>query len=313
MASRNYVFTCYPEAANELTAEEVALYYAHNLEELFSDDLFAYVIVNIEECPETKRMHWQGYMELTRPARYSAITSRVPLLENTTRFAARRGTQQQAIDYCKKTESRWPGVEGFFEYGTKAAGQGHRSDLEAVSELLRNGATEKQIAEELPGMYLRYHTGIAAYIELMEDDLQPDTDFQPRAWQQQIIDMAAEEPDDRTIVWVTDPQGGRGKTRLATHLIRSHGAIQLSGQIKDMTYAYTKNRAPIVVFDITRAAQDCTGHLFSMMEMLKSGRLFNTKYRSKQVNFKPPHVFVFSNHSWDREKLSHDRVKEINI
>ena len=50
-----------------------------------------------------------------------------------------------------------------------------------------------------------------------------------------------------------------------------------------------------------------------MGEALKSGFVFTTKYQSRQVTFKPPHVIYFSNASWDREKFSHDRVVEIDL
>lgn len=310
MISRNYVFTLFFDGSDDLTPEEVALYYAHNLGELFVDELFRYVIVNVELCPTTERIHWQGYMELARPANYEAIRKRVPLFD-TAHFAARKGSQLEAISYCQKLETRYPGVGGFFEYGTKSPGQGHRSDLDSVTDLLRNGATEREVAQQLPGMFLRYHSGIAAYLDVMEEEVTPEEGFVPRPWQSDLIRMVDAPADDRTIVWVTDVQGGKGKTRLATHLIRNYGALQLSGQIKDMAYAYSKTKSPVVVFDITRAAQDCTTHLYSMMEMLKSGRLFSTKYRSRQVMFKPPHVVIFSNQTWDRANLSVDRVKEI--
>jgi Putative viral replication protein len=310
--SRNYCFTFFPEDSFELTADEVALYYANNLQELFGDELFRYVIVNVEVCPTTERIHWQGYMELARPASFVAIKARVPLLD-TANFSVRKGSQMEAISYCQKIETRYPGVGGFFEYGTRCPGQGHRSDLDSVTDLLRNGGTERTIAEQLPGMYLRYHSGIAAYLEVMEDTVEPEEGFVPRKWQADLIREVDCTADDRTIIWVTDVQGGRGKTRLATHLIRNYGAVQLSGQIKDMAYAYSRQRASIVLFDITRAAQECTGHLYTMAEMLKSGRLFSTKYRSKQIMFQPPHVVVFSNQTWDRSLFSNDRVKEITL
>jgi len=313
MVSRNYVFTFYPREADGLSVDEVAFYYAANLEELFSDPLFRYVVVNIEVCPTTDRVHWQGYMELNRPAGFVAIKDRVPLLSDA-EFGERRGTQCEAITYCQKVETRHPDATGFYEYGEKAPGQGHRSDLDSLSQMLVSGANQRAIAEAMPGMFVRYHTGISAYISVMaEDAVLPEEGFVPRPWQQDVIDLIQTEPDDRTVVWVTDPQGGRGKTRLAGHLISNYGAIQLSGAIAHMAHAYAETKNRVVVFDITRAAEERTNHLYTFAEMLKSGRIFSTKYRSRMVRFTPPHVLIFSNQSWDRSLFTADRVKEIQL
>lgn len=307
--ARNYCVTAFFEATDELSEEEIALYYAENLEELFSDPLFRYVIVNVEVCPTTEKVHWQMYMELSRPCSFVAVKKIVPLLEKA-EFAPRYGTQMEAISYCQKTETRFPGVAGFFEYGVKCPGQGHRSDMDSLTAMLESGKSAREIAVEMPGMFLRYHRGIEAYQDVMGDVVQPEEGFEPRPWQAELLAKIGEVADDRTILWFTDQQGGRGKTRLATHLVRNYGAVQLSGRVQDMAFAFSQCVSPVVVFDITRAAQENTAHLYTMMEMLKSGRLFSTKYKSRQVHFPPPHVVVFSNQTWDRSMLSRDRVVE---
>lgn len=191
---------------------------------------------------------------------------------------------------------------------------GHRSDLDSLSELVTAGKSKKEIATTMPGMFIRYHNGIAALqAALEEEDPQDDSTFQPRPWQATIINTLSAQPDDRTIFWVTDTQGGQGKTRLATHLILQHGAIELSGKLADMTYAFMNQRSKIVIFDVSRAQADFSDHIYTMAEKLKSGRLMNTKYSSRQFTFPPPHVIVFSNATWDKNKLSLDRVKETTL
>lgn len=225
------------------------------------------------------------------------------------------GTQAEAISYCSKTATRHPDVPAPFEFGVKSPGQGHRSDLDSLSELVASGKSRKQIAEIMPGMYIRYHSGIAALqAALDEDDEQDDSAFQPRPWQADVITTLQQQPDDRTIMWITDTQGGQGKTRLATHLIKQHGGIELSGKLADMTYAFMQQKSSrIVIFDISRAQADFSDHIYTMAEKLKSGRLMNSKYGSKQFTFSPPHVIIFSNASWDRSKLSLDRVRETTL
>jgi len=171
----------------------------------------------------------------------------------------------------------------------------------------------REIAEELPAVYIRYHGGIGALKAALEDNVVPEEGFEPRPWQQQLLESLTQPADDRTVIWVTDTQGGAGKSRLTRHLIRNHGALSLSGKVADMSYAYSMQRAPIVCFDITRAAAEYATCLYSMGEKLKDGVLFITKYQSRQIVFQPPHVVYFSNQTWDRTKFSLDRVKEIVI
>lgn len=310
MSSRNYMFTVFFADHNVGTAFEQALFWAHNLGEVFANEIFRYVIVNIEVAPTTGAIHWQGYMELNRPSRFAYLKNLHHLLADA-HFEARMGTQSEAISYCSKSDTRHPDVAIPYQYGQPSPGMGHRSDMDSLSELVTSGKSRKEIAQTMPGMFIRYHHGIAALqAALDEPEAEPDVDFIPRPWQKTIIDTVTAPADDRTILWVTDEQGGQGKTRLATHLVLSHGGIELSGKLPDMILAYMNCRASIVLFDISRAQADFSNHIYSMAEKLKSGRLMNSKYSSRQFTFRPPHVIIFSNSSWDRTKLSLDRVKE---
>lgn len=295
-----------------MSESEQAFYWAAVLDEVFADPIYKYACINIEVCPATQRVHWQGYVELARPARYTQLQRTHPVFA-TAHYEQRLGTQIEAISYCSKTDTRHPDATGPYEWGTKACGQGHRSDLDDLTAMVAQGKSTKEIAETMPGMYIRYYNGIAALQSALDSGDEPEQGFKPRPWQQTVLDQLTAEPDDRTIFWVTDAQGGQGKTRLATHLIRNHGGIELSGKMADMTYAYSQHKQRIVIFDISRAAADMTGHIYSMAEKLKCGRLMNTKYQSRMVTFRPPHVIIFSNSTWDRTKFSHDRVRETTL
>lgn len=307
--ARNYMCTVF-FPPGDLSEDEQAFYWLENLDDVFENPLYKFACINVEKCPTTQRTHWQAYIELHRPARFTQLQRTHPVFA-TAHYQQRMGTQAEAISYCSKIETRHPDASQHYEWGTKAVGQGHRSDLDDLTALVVAGKSTTEIAQEMPGMYIRYHMGIHALAAALEaGNQQPDDDFIPRPWQKTVIDTLTQQPDDRTIYWVTDEQGGQGKTRLATHLIRSHNAIELSGKMADMTYAYSQHKQPIVIFDISRAAADMTNHIYSMAEKLKCGRLMNTKYQSKMVTFTAPHVIIFSNSTWDRTKFSHDRVKE---
>ena len=68
----------------------------------------------------------------------------------------RLGTAKQAIDYCRKEESR---VDGPWEYG-EHKGQGKRTDIDDCVSAITDGASWKEIIEECPSTFVRYHKGL---------------------------------------------------------------------------------------------------------------------------------------------------------
>jgi len=63
---------------------------------------------------------------------------------------------QSSIKYCSKEDTR---IDGPWEKGIRPR-QGGRTDLEEVAKMVKEGATMKQIAEELPVQVIKYHKGI---------------------------------------------------------------------------------------------------------------------------------------------------------
>lgn len=274
-----------------------------------NDPDLRYAIWQLENCPTTGRPHIQLYAEF-----HNTIT-RVRLLRLWPGAHAEKanGNRNDCKAYCSKTATRDDNDDsGPHEFGDwSAGGQGARTDIQEAVETLKQGGM-KRLLNECPVAFIKYPNGFRQLAEHLENANKPsDAAFEPRPWQKKVLDLLVPEPDDRTIIWVTDVQGNRGKSRLARHLVLEHGAVLLAGRVVDMMYLYNKER--IVIFDITRAAADCTNHLYSMAEFLKNGMFTSTKYQPVQKIFAPPHVVFFANFSWDREKWSNDRVKEIDL
>lgn len=122
-----------------------------------------YLVFQREVCPETGRQHWQGFVVYkdgkTRSASQAAIGC------PNSHHEKRRGTRQQAAEYCKKEESRVPGTN-FREFGElpEERGQGHRSDLQGVADSIEAGASRSEIAGSNPSAFIKYHRGIDAFI-----------------------------------------------------------------------------------------------------------------------------------------------------
>lgn len=314
--NRRYCFTrhvtdddvaSYGFADNELCHGMVAVQWILDWPHHFTGTPVRYAIGQAEQCPTTGKLHIQGYCELLKPMRFTGLQASVALLAGA-HMEASRGTREQNIAYCSKEESRYFGPA---EFGDSGITQGHRSDLDAVGELVRNGATIREVATEFPATYIKFSRGIQDLRNALQSGPSAEEGFKPRPWQRAILEQLAEPADDRHIIWVRDSKGGQGKSRLVNHLCRNHEATSLSGQLRDMQFSYSKE--PIVCFDISRAEVEHTDHCYSMAEQLKNGRINSGKYMPEVKWFDPPHVIFFSNSLPKQGKWSEDRVKIFDL
>jgi len=100
------------------------------------------------EIGESGNEHFQGYVELKKRIDFNVIHEKLFKAH----IETRRGTQTQAIEYCKKENN-------YIEWGTPKA-QGKRNDLEEIVELVRQGATDLEILNEYPTQFLMYNQHI---------------------------------------------------------------------------------------------------------------------------------------------------------
>jgi hypothetical protein len=161
-------------------------------------------------------------------------------------------------------------------------------------------------------MYLRFSRHAKDLYTASTPDFD-DGDFEPYEWQQDLLDSISEEPDARTIYWVYDETGGKGKSRLASHIIAKHDGVLLSGKLDDMKYAFAQDISRVAIFDLTRTQADCMKGLVSFAEALKNGVYMNSKYESRMVIFKRPHVIFFANFMPPENVWSADRVALIDL
>ena len=133
---------------------------------------FKYVCYGREIAPTTGTPHLQGYLEIKNPSTTGNI-------QNQLRAAGCRGmtllyangTAQDNMDYC--------GKEGeLVEFGTRPKGQGKRTDLDSVSDLIKSGGNYKAVAEQFPVAFIKYNRGIQALIAAMA----PYRDFKTRVY-----------------------------------------------------------------------------------------------------------------------------------
>jgi hypothetical protein len=143
---RNVCFTSFNSEAAFLTWTEETL-----------PDQVRYLVWQQEEAPETGRRHYQGYMELLRSTRASAI--KVLLGDRAAHLEKRMGSAKQAADYCRKEESRVEGTAPV-ELGNMGGNQGSRTDLGSVAAAIAEGVSVNAIAQEYASTFIKYSKGI---------------------------------------------------------------------------------------------------------------------------------------------------------
>lgn len=118
-----------------------------------------YLVFQQEECPTTKKKHWQGYIEFKNRKRFEQVKD---VLGQKAHIEARRGNSQQASDYCKKTETAVPGTQ--HEEGTLS--KPAECGLDAVKAMIDAGGNAEDVAEQHYGQYMRYRKNIDHYIAM---------------------------------------------------------------------------------------------------------------------------------------------------
>lgn len=134
-------------------------YFAEELEIEENEDI-KYCVFQKEKCPKTGKIHFQGYVELTKPMRRKATQEALGI--EGAHLEKRRGTREEARDYCMKEETR---VDGPWEIGEFGKGQGARNDLSKLKEV----ALSRPIGEVVLGehvknfQHLRFAEGLQKY------------------------------------------------------------------------------------------------------------------------------------------------------
>lgn len=248
--------------------------------------------------------HLQGFVIFTSNHRLAAAKRAI---DDRAHVEPARGTSAQAAQYCKK--------EGDFEeFGQLPANQGKRNDFEELKEWIVNQPQKpnpQQIAEEFPSLFIRYGR-IMEWVDLIYPSV-PVVEGDPNEWQRTLDERLRGDPDDRTVIFIVDRRGGRGKTWFCKWFLSQHSdEVQLLRMAKRDDVALSINESKrIFLIDIPRSQSEFLQ--YSVLEQLKDGLVFSPKYQSRMKHLKKAHVVVFMNEAPDMVKLSADRYDVINL
>lgn len=235
----------------------------------------------LEVAPSTGRLHWQGW------ARHTGAKT----FEQWHKFLPER-------TWIEKQKARHDVAAYQYTYD-----EGKRITAEETS---RRGLSQDERGPHYKGIMLPTR-GVVSPLEGKE--LYP--------WQSEAMAMYQGPISDRTIVWFHEAEGNTGKSALAKHLALRGDVLTVSGNAGDVKHGAStwvmgdpKSKVEpkplrLVIWDIPRSKDNFLS--FQALEDVKNGCFFSPKYESRQVIFNAPHVWVFSNHEPELDKLSRDR------
>lgn len=286
----------------------------------FSERDVRYAIWQKEKCPDTGRIHYQLYLEGSRPHRFKKWKE---IVGHDAHIEEARKPREACIKYCSKEATRVEGEE-WHEFGERDVNKGGRPPtkeealrviLQRIASIGLDGFREEDVVK-----YTLYKREIhAALNEQRRLDVEKaqKAAFSAAAllpWHQSLlntIDELIRTEDRRKIIWVWSADGNQRKSWMAAYLRVMRGAVPLGAKLDAAQMIY--NGEPLVTFDIPRSQYEFIGHFYTLAETLRNGEIVSSKYMSEVKVFNPPVIVFFANQRPDYNKWSADRLIEFNL
>lgn len=132
---------------------------------------FKFFIYQKEKCPETGRIHYQGYCEFKEKKSFKCIKKIFG--DDKIHIEPRMGSQMDAIAYCSKEETR----EDIPIKVGKPSQQGHRSDLDSICDAIEARHTKREILLQFRGNALRHISHICKAVDIYWDKDKTDREI----------------------------------------------------------------------------------------------------------------------------------------
>ena len=128
-----------------------------------------YSIFQVEVGHQEETEHLQMYLNFTESIRFKKLKEYFP----SAHFEEAQGTSAQCRDYCSKVDTR---VRGPFEYGNFTE-ERSRTDYQGFFDMVKNGASNMELQEVYPSLYMRERNKIDSY---RQDYFHHEHDFRMR-------------------------------------------------------------------------------------------------------------------------------------
>lgn len=284
----------------------------------FKKGYMKYLVYQLEEGEETKTPHYQMYLQTFRRHTYDEIRQMLECPKASPQ--EQRQSATACRNYCMKLETRIEPPIEFGNFGSQVKGtMTTQTTQELVDEMYldyKAGMTEYDLLMKYGVSYSYNLRHFKDYISLnrriqAEQELTIQLmKLELKGWQIKIKDLF-ESQNDRTILWVFDKLGNRGKTILAKYLSHNKNDCLLIENAKKADIALVYNYEPKIIFDLARSTENKINYI--SIEKLKDGNVFSTKYNSMTKYTPSNKILVFSNFIPELEKLSEDRWQIVDL
>lgn len=134
----------------------------------------------------------------------------------------------------------------------------------------------------------------------------------PFPWQESILELVRNEPNDRDIIWINDHGGNVGKTKLLKYMCYNKLAKRIplgnATQIKTNVIVQGAARCYCVDLPRTTGSTEKMQDLISAIEEIKGGWVSSAMYgKHQEIYMDSPHVLVFTNCAPPLHMMSRDR------
>nr|QBX89298.1 replication associated protein [Apis mellifera virus-10] len=149
--SASWVFTCYVKDWDWESVDQEKIKYG---------------VWQLEKCPETGRKHWQGYVSFKGARTRGSVQKFMGIGKSFCAIA--EGSAAENRVYCTKKRSRVKGTEPVEIGDIESCGQGARTDLKEVCEVIKEVGLEMAI-KMYPEVYVKYSKGLEKLAETFEE------------------------------------------------------------------------------------------------------------------------------------------------
>jgi len=118
-----------------------------------------------EVCPESGKVHIQGYVEFSKPCRFQFCQAVLGV--GNANHSVRYKTREACVRYCTKEDTRAPGTVPVVlgtcaenPVGVYKSRQGKRTDISAMVDSIKSGKRAFECLEQDPDTFVKYSRGM---------------------------------------------------------------------------------------------------------------------------------------------------------
>lgn len=285
---------------------------------LMSFEVFDYLLFQLEKCPKTGNLHFQGFFHLLKKMRWKTIdnsewgNSKTQKMRKSKMFSGFNAN----YNYCTKSDSQIHSALVWGFWVEKGQQTGVLDKLEELKE--KDGKID--LAFKLSNEYAKNGN----FFREISIDMKKEKEL--KILEEKFKDVKLTKPQEfiinkvenqgkryASVITQEEIEGGFGKNTIKNYLKIKHKDNVFcctGGASKDILEAY--NNEKMVLINYGRSLKKID---YEFIENLKDGDIFKQKYKSDSYFINDIKVVVFCNEKVDYKQMSLDRweIFDINI